>query len=525
MKAMNLTSDARGVHPLLVAVAVIVIVIIIGSLLYTMTIGFGCGGAGYMPVPSPTPLPIAPNPSPQPIGDGASSTQGIIGDNQFAQPPLIASEKSESTFGADVDTGSYVYMRNCIKYGVLPEPENVRAEEFLNYFDYHYTKQYDETFKVYAECGQSSFGEGLHMLKVGIRAKSVSTEEREPMTLIAVIDISGSMEAAGKLDLIKQVLPYLVDQLVQGDRFGMVVYESTAHYHLEPVGVERKDVILTSIRELKTAGSTNAQDGLIKGYEMAAEFRREGESSRLLLFSDGVANTGVYDIDGLVKEIQRYKAMGIYLSTYGFGMGEYNDQLMEQLADNGDGKYGYIDSLEEAKRELVEDVSGTLVTVARDLKLKMVFNPSVVEEYRLIGYDNRIMTSQEFENYSKDSGDIGAGHTVTALYELKLKEDFFISVEKTIATLEMRYKEPDTGVQQFLNATIRTGDNQEHTSPQFRFALCVAEFAEYLEGSEYCTSTVKEITQVAEKALSEYICETVTEKEFVDLLKTAQTLV
>ncbi|MFO7618085.1 MAG: von Willebrand factor type A domain-containing protein [Thermoplasmata archaeon] len=503
----DMRNDEDGVNVLVGLALVVGITVLLAGTLYTMTIGMGGGGdACYAPS------------VPDYLYDG-----GRLPQNYPIMPPqpdyVYTAENSVSTFGADVDTGSYVYARNCLNNGMAPEPERVRTEEFLNYFDYRYPQPTEPDFTIYTESGPSYFGDdGYRMLKVGIRGRSISTESREPVTLICVIDTSGSMESSGKLSLIKEALPHLVGQLIEGDRFGIVTYGTTAKNYLSPVGIDEKENILDSISKLSTEGSTNAQDGLTKGYEMALEYRMSGQQTRLLLLSDGVANTGVYDVEGLVGMIQQYKEMSIYLSTYGFGMGEYNDQLMEQLADNGDGKYGYIDTLTEAKKEFVADLTGNLNTIAKDLKLKMEFNSEIVAEYRLLGYENRLMTEEEFEDDAKDSGDIGAGHTVTALYEFKLREG---AGTGTMATLHIRYKEPETEENRAMNIAIKADSiiaGLEDTTPQFRFALAVAEFAEYLGGSTYCDSALKDIQRLASDALGEFNYQASEEKEFLELV-------
>ena len=500
----------QGVSPLLVIVAMVAITVVLAGTLYVMTIGMG--DVCYAPT-APDNYNYAPPEARPP--------------NYPAQPSTAytsTADSQESTFGADVDTGSYVYARNCINNGYIPGPEAVRTEEFLNYFDYHYPEHHDEDFKIYNEAGPSYFSDDYQMLKIGIRARSVFSEERGSMTLICVIDTSGSMSSDGKLNLIKQALPYLVDQLIDGDKFGIVIYGTTAINHLDPIGIDQKDEILASIERLSTEGSTNAQDGLIKGYEMALEHRENHQTARLLLLSDGVANTGMYDIDGLVEMVQQYKEMDIYLSTYGFGMGVYNDELMEQLADNGDGKYGYIDSLDEAKKEFVDDLTGNLVTIARDLKLKLEFNADIVEEYRLVGYDNRLMTLEEFEDESTDAGDIGAGHTVTALYEFKLVEG---AGKGTIATLHLQYKNPETDVSLARSVQIKSDiieTDIDNTSPPFRFALAVAEFAEYLQGSAYSDSSLVQIQNFAQGAVNDYVDAYEDGTDFVQLVEKARNI-
>lgn len=503
MRKMN----NHGVSPLLVVTILVAITVVLAGVLYTMTIGMSEGACDSSPMPYNYDSAPPPNYPPQ-----APTVYTSTAENQ------------ESTFGADVDTGSYVYARNCINNGNIPEPERVRTEEFLNYFDYHYPEHHDEDFKIYNEAGPSYFSDGHQMLKIGIRARSISAEERGPILLIVIIDTSGSMSSDGKLNLIKQALPYLVDQLVDGDTFGIVTYGTTANNYLNPIEIDQKDEILSSISRLSTEGSTNAQDGLVKGYEMAQEYRQEGQATRLLLLSDGVANTGMYDVDGLVEMVQEYKELGIYLSTYGFGMGVYNDELMEQLADNGDGKYGYIDSLDEAKKEFVEDLTGNLWTIARDLKLKIEFNTDIVEEYRLVGYDNRLITSEEFEDESTDTGDIGAGHTVTALYEFKLAED---AGKGTIATLHLRYKEPGTDNSLTQNIEIKSDIIEadiDDTSPPFRFALAVAEFAEYLQGSVHSDSSLAQIQNFAQGAVNDYVDDYEDGSDFVLLVEKARNI-
>ncbi len=466
------------------------------------------------------------------VAFSSSPSSGYYPD-QYSEPSyeekydgnfIRTSENSVSTFGADVDTGSYAIMRNSVTYGKLPSKEHIRTEEFLNYFDYHYPQHSDDDFKVYTECGPSYFGEGFHILKIGIRARSISEEERDPTTLIFVIDVSGSMESSNKLELIKETLPFLIDQLTDNDRIGIVIYSSEAEIVLEPTGLEKKSKILNSIESLNIGGVTNAEDGLKLGYEMAMENKIPGHITRLLLLSDGVANTGEHSVDGLVEMIQEYRNNGIYLSTYGFGMGEYNDELMEQLADNGDGKYGYIDTITEAKREFIRELTGNLQTIARDLKIQITFNPDIIEEYRLLGYVNRLMEDEDFFDYSKDSGDIGAGHTVTALYELKFKPTI---TENNYANIAFRYKEPKSGGSIELNFDLECEsikNSISQTTPQFRFALCVAEYAEILIDSENCNSKILNIIPMANQAVKEFVYKYPEELEFLEILEKANEI-
>jgi Ca-activated chloride channel family protein len=429
-----------------------------------------------------------------------------------------------STFGADVDTGSYTIMRNSINNGLLPDSSQVRTEEFLNYFDYHYPAHTGDDFRVYTECGPSIFDADHHMLKIGIQGRSVPDEERKPTTLIFVIDVSGSMADENKLPMIRETLPYLVEEMRSDDKIGIAIYSDRAESVLKPTGLEDKSAILDAIKGLGNGGVTNAEDGLKVGYSMALESKTPGQTTRLMLLSDGVANTGESSVDGLVKMIQGYRDKGIYLSTYGFGMGEYNDELMEQLADNGDGKYAYIDSLQEAKREFIKELTGNIQTIAKDLKIQVAFQPDIVEEYRLLGYTNRLMDAKEYYNYSKDAGDIGSGHTVTALYEIKLRATENPGV---IAKIGMRYKEPSTGTPKEITTlvvsnTVKTTMGQ--TTPGYRFALAVAEFAERLQGSPHSKSTIDGIISVAQGAVDEYSYKDPGEKEFIELLKKAKTL-
>jgi Ca-activated chloride channel family protein len=417
-------------------------------------------------------------------------------------------------------------MRNYLSNDQLPEEEMVRTEEYVNYFDYHYPKHMDEDFKVHTECGPSIFGDedDYSMLKIGIRGRSVSEEERRPTLIIFVIDISGSMADYNKLDLIRETLPHLVEQLEEDDRIGIVVYGTNAAIRLEPTGLDDKKTILNAIEGLASEGSTNAEDGIRKGYEMADDYHKDGEPTRILLLSDGVANQGIYDVDGLVEMIEGYRDQGIYLSTYGFGMGVYNDELMEQLADNGDGKYGYIDSEVEARREFVKELSGNLETIAKDLKIQVTFDEQYVKKYRLLGYENRLMDKEDFDNYSKDAGDIGAGHTVTALYEIELRLE---KSSSTIADIAMRYKEPETGEPKEITLEVGMKDvipRSSSTSPGFRFAQCVAEFAEYLSNNSNCDSTIEEIIPYAREALEEYSYKAPEEEQFLELLSTADSI-
>ena len=340
--------------------------------------------------------------------------------------PFIDTEDDHlSTFGMDVDTGSYSITRRYLIDGNLPPPEAVRVEEFVNTFDYNYDPPADDPFAIHIDGAPSKFGEGkrLQLLRIGLQGRVIPAEHRKDAILTFVIDVSGSMSQENRLGLVKKALTLLVDQLRPTDKVGIVVYGSHGRLVLPHTGIEQRSTILSAINALRPDGSTNAEEGLRIGYDLAWRNASVNHINRVILCSDGVANVGHTGPDEILKEIRTYVQKGITLSTVGFGMGNYNDVLMEQLANTGDGNYAYVDTLTEAKRIFVENLTGTLQLIAKDAKIQVDFNPEVVSRFRLLGYENRRLTHEQFRDDTVDAGEVGSGHQVTALYEVKLHQD------------------------------------------------------------------------------------------------------
>ena len=432
---------------------------------------------GYIPPPA-TSFPAGLNPP-----NDAAFDDVFFKD--YGTNPFIDTEDDHfSTFGMDVDTGSYSVMRRYIQDGHLPPPAAVRVEEFINAFDYNYNPPLHEAFAIHIEGAPSRFGEGnrLKLLRIGIQGRVVSTENRKDAILTFVIDVSGSMAMENRLELVKHSLRLLVDQLRPGDEVGIVIYDSRAQVLLPHTGVEERGRILRAIDSLAPGDSTNAEAGLRLGYDLALRNVRFGSTNRVILCSDGVANVGQTGPDAILREVRDHVNEGITLTTVGVGMGNFNDILMEQLANNGNGSYAYVDTLSEARRIFVENLTGTLQVIARDAKAQVEFNPRVVSRFRLLGYENRRLDHEDFRNNDADGGEIGSGHSVTALYEIKLHE----GAVGQLATVFVRHKDPDTGRFIEVSRDIFAAEFSaafEDASPEFQLAAAVAEFAEILGDS------------------------------------------
>jgi Ca-activated chloride channel homolog len=391
-----------------------------------------------------------------------------------------------STFGLDVDTGSYTVARRYLADGNLPDPRSVRVEEYVNFFDYGDAPPRQGDFALRAEGAPSPFTEGgsHRLLRFNIRGREVNAANRRPVVLTFVVDVSGSMDEENRLGLVKKSLALLLDQLKPTDRVGLVIYGDDARVLQEPTN--DKGAVRRAIESLRPEGSTNAEAGLLAGYDVAGRHFQMKAANRIILCSDGVANVGRTGPLSILGRIGREARRGIELTTLGFGMGNYNDNLMEQLSNKGDGRYAYIDTLDEAKRVLVEEVTGTLQTIAKNAKVQVDFNPEVVAKYRLLGYENRDIADARFRDETVDAGEVGAGHSVTALYEVELKPG--APAEGLIATLHLRYKTPEVGNVTEATKKLRVADlapSWEAASPGFRMASLVAEFAEILRESPW----------------------------------------
>ncbi len=403
-----------------------------------------------------------------------------------------------STFSIDVDTASYANVRRYLSNGTQVPPDAVRIEEMVNYFQYNYPEpDGDSPFSVYTEMAACPWNEENQLLLIGLKGESVDLNDIPPMNLVFLLDVSGSMEDPNKLPLVKQAFLMLLDNLRPSDRISIVTYAGSDKVVLEGATGENKTVIANAIENLTAGGSTAGARGIETAYEIAAEYYLEGGNNRVILATDGDFNVGVSSEGELTRLIEEKRDKGIYLSVLGFGMGNIKDNKMEALADNGNGNYAYIDSTLEARKVLVEEMGGTLLTIAKDVKLQVEFNPNKVKGYRLVGYENRMLNAEDFDDDTKDAGEMGAGHRVTALYEIiPAGSDAVVDesnlkyqrIESTGSdewlTIQLRYKEPDASESKLLTYPVADGPS-DAMSEDFIFASGVAEFGMLLRGSEY----------------------------------------
>ncbi|NNE08056.1 MAG: DUF3520 domain-containing protein [Gemmatimonadetes bacterium] len=440
-------------------------------------------------------------------------------------PFVDAQEDRLATFAVDVDNASYTLTRSYLERNALPPKEAVRVEEFINAFPHDYAPppsapfraasftepREDEAgtdrdaFAVHVDVAPSRFGRDLLLMRVGLKGREVHRLDRKPANLTFVIDVSGSMNRENRLGLVKRSLHLLLNELTTNDRVAIVVYGSTAHTVLPPTSLEQRDLIETAIDRLSTGGSTNAEHGLVEGYINAARAFQFGAINRVILCSDGVANVGRTGADEILARIGRDASRGIELTTVGFGMGNYNDVLMEKLANNGNGNYFYVDQLREARRVFVENVTGTLQTIAQQVKAQVEFNDDVVRRYRLLGYENRDVADKDFRNDAVDAGEIGAGHEVTALFEIKLEKR--ARDRGRIATVRVRHEDPVTFeiTERKRDVDLREAHQRfEAADPTFRLDAAVAEFAEILRHSYWAKDgDLNEVYRVAHQAANE----------------------
>lgn len=449
--------------------------------------------------------------------------------NHAGTNPFIDTEDDNfSTFGMDVDTASYTVMRRYLRDGYLPPSEAIRVEEFVNALNYNYAPPTDEAFAIHLEGAPSKFGEGkrLRLLRIGIQGRVIPDTDRKDAILTFVVDVSGSMRRENRLGLVKQALTLLLEQLRPSDKVGIVVYGSNARVVLPHTSIVNREHILTAIGALTPEGATNAEAGLQVGYKLATQNANPDYINRVILCSDGVANVGQTGPESILKEIRTHLKEGVTLTTVGFGMGNYNDVLMEQLANNGNGSYTYVDTLSEAKRIFVENLTGTLQVIAKDAKIQVEFNPETVSRFRLLGYENRRLAHEDFRNDTVDAGEVGAGHSVTALYEIKLHND----VVGKLATVSIRHEDPDTGHVTEVNESIATDilkGTFEEATPTFQLAASVAEFAEILRGSFWAQKgSLEDVHQTLEGILPHLEAKTrehgLRNEELLSLIRKAQ---
>lgn len=430
-----------------------------------------------------------------------------------------------STFALDVDTGSYTIARRFLNENQLPPRESVRVEEYVNALDYDYDAPRNG-LDLTVDGGPSPFDEDAWLIRVGVQAEIIDDDDRQPVALTFVVDTSGSMDRADRLGLVRESLTLLVEELDRDDTVAIVTYSGDSGILLEPTSIRDRDEILEAIEDLQAGGSTNLQAGLDTGYDLARDAFREDGVNRVIVASDGLANAGITDVDRLSQRLRDDADAGIGLVTVGYGMNGFNDTTMEQLADQGDGFYSYIDTIDQAERLFSDELTSTLITAALDAKIQVEFNDDVVDEYRLIGYENRGVRDSDFRNDEVDAGELGAGHQATALYEVVLDRDVSIDDRAELGVVRLRWEDPETGEVEEIDEDIDMRDIEERwtsTPDDFKQATVVASFAEILRDNPYADDV--DLGDLADEvdALSRDI-DTDDFDEFADMVEQAQRL-
>ena len=486
---------------------------------------------GPMTIVAPSPLPVG---VPTPLGDESY-------EHVLANAYKLAQQEPLSTFAIDVDTASYANVRRLLTSGQLPPAGAVRIEEMVNYFKYDYPSPgLEHPFSVSLAASNCPWQKGHYLVRIGLKGREIAAEKRPPCNLVFLLDVSGSMADANKLPLVKQAMKLVVEQVSEDDRVAIVTYAGSSGVALPPTNGSRKDRILDALDRLQAGGSTNGAGGITQAYEVAGESFIKGGVNRVILCTDGDFNVGVTAKDKLVELIQDKAKSGVFLSVFGFGMGNLKDSTLEKLADKGHGNYGYIDSIKEAQKSFVEQFAGTMITIAKDVKIQVEFNPAKVEAYRLIGYENRVMPKEDFNDDKKDGGDIGAGHVVTAIYQvvpvgadvgvpgvdpLKYQHSTTLTAEaresNELMTIKLRYKDPDGKTSKLLSVPVKDEVGRfSQSGNDFQFACSVAAFAMILRDSPYKgQATLESVLETAAAAKG-------TDKdgyraEFVELVKKA----
>jgi len=465
-----------------------------------------------------------------PQGDVDMDDNGVVDEDGVRHNPWVdASEEDTSTFGADVDSGSYSLARRDLMNGQRPDPGSVRVEEFVNYFDYDLPRPLPTTlpFQVTLDAAPSAFPpaeyDNVHLLQIGVQAAVVPEKLRDPVNLVFLLDVSGSMNNPSKLGLVKYAMKQLVDKLGPRDTLGIVVYAGADGVVLPPTPVEEKSTILAALDDLSPGGSTNGEAGIRTAYELAESVYRDDGVNRVVLCTDGDFNVGMTG-DDLIEEVSSWRDRGIFLTSLGFGSSFTQDDFMEQLANQSNGNYGFIDSRGEATRMLGDKLVDTLQVVAKDVKIQVEFDTDAVQRWRLIGYENRVLDNDDFDNDKVDSGDIGAGHSVVGLYEVVLDE---AGADGPLAEVRLRYKEPDGDESSEHIWSIDMADRAtsfDAASADLRMAAGVTEFAEILRDSPHVDEpdldAVKAVVQQARPAETR----DPSEVELLELIDRADTL-
>ena len=439
-----------------------------------------------------------------------------IEDNRF----LEVSNNPLSTFSIDVDTASYANVRRFLQRGTLPPKDAVRIEEMLNYFSYDYPVPSGEgPFSASVEVAQAPWALEHRLVRIGLKGKEVAMEDRPSSNLVFLLDVSGSMRPSNKLPLLKKAMRLLVDRLGEKDRVAIVVYAGASGLVLPSTSADQKERILAALENLETGGSTNGGSGIRLAYQSAVSHFISGGINRVILATDGDFNVGTTNQGDLTRLIEDNARSGVFLTVLGFGMGNYKDSTLEKLADMGNGNYAYIDNINEARKVLVDEINSTLITIAKDVKIQIEFNPLQVSAYRLIGYENRLLRQEDFNDDTKDAGEIGAGHTVTVFYEIvpagrglsipgvdPLKYQTPMGTTEVaqsgeLLTLKLRYKQPDGQTSRLLEFPVRDADQAySQASQDFKFAAAVASFGMILRESPYKgNGTLAAVLELAEE--------------------------
>ena len=451
-----------------------------------------------------------------PSPDFNTESYDRIVDSRF----LEVSENPLSTFSIDVDTASYANIRRFLVGGTLPPKDAIRIEEMLNYFSYDYpVPSGQDPFSASVEVAETPWEPEHRLVRIGLKGKEIELEERPSSNLVFLLDVSGSMQPSNKLPLLKKAMRLLVERLSENDRVAIVVYAGASGLVLPSTSCDQKETILAALENLEAGGSTNGGSGIRLAYQTAVSSFISGGINRVILATDGDFNVGTTNQGDLTRLIEENASSGVFLSVLGFGMGNYQDSTLEKLADMGNGNYAYIDDINEARKVLVDQINSTLVTIAKDVKIQIEFNPLQVSAYRLIGYENRLLSKEDFNDDTKDAGEIGAGHTVTALYEIvpagkgiqipgvdPLRYQAAIQTTQLaesgeLLTLKLRYKQPDGQTSQLLEFPVRdSGKVYSQASQDFKFAAAVASFGMILRESPYRgNATLSGVLELAEE--------------------------
>ena len=450
-----------------------------------------------------------------------------------------------STFSVDVDTGAYSNVRRFLNQGQLPQRDAVRSEELINYFNYsyEYPENKKQPFSITTEIAPTPWNKHSYLLHIGLQAFQSPAEQRPASNLVFLVDVSGSMHSRNKLQLLKSGLKMMVKNLNENDSISIVTYAGSTAVVLKPIKGNQRAEISMALEQLTAGGSTNGASGIKLAYQMAQQSFIENGINRIILATDGDFNMGVTSFESLKQIVEEKRKTGISLTTLGFGQGNYNDHLMEQLADAGNGNYSYIDNLNEARKVLVEEMGSTLNTVANDVKIQIEFNPQQVAEYRLIGYENRTLQQEDFNNDKVDAGDIGESHSVTALYEVTFTDSQFKQLDNNryaqplvaksasdrnneLAFLRLRYKANSQSASQLIEKPVylhEVTDNISQASNNFRFSASVAAFAQQLRGGKYLHDfNYNDILQLARQSKGDDTFG--YRSEFIQLIALAQQL-